>query len=190
MMPTWARPATIVFSPAPCPCTSADGLSTRRYSAGRLNCLPSSNLISSRFSAFFRRSSTGQGGAAFKAGRSPLADRRQAFHGDFVITQGARLVDQHDRDAVADRIGEPRLLADQLLRRAVIAQRPLGQWTDQDLQQFRIDVGGFVHAVLRALFRMLARCGQCRVPPLSSDEKPWFGLTAAISTSAINSRAR
>src|SRR3981189_1707009 len=151
MMPTWARPATIVFSPAPCPCTSADGLSTRRYSAGRLNCLPSSKLISSRFSAFFRRSSTGQGGAAFKAGRSPLADRRQTLHRDLVITQGARLVDQHDRDAVADRIGEPRLLADQLLRRAVIAQRPLGQWADQDLQQFRIDVGGFVHPVLRAL---------------------------------------
>src|SRR6202043_2880996 len=134
MMPTWARPATIVLSPAPCPCTSADGLSTRRYSAARLNCLPSSKLISSRFSAFFRRSSTGQGAAVFKTGRSPLGDRRQALHRDLVVAQGARLVDQHDRDAVADRIGEPGLLANQLPRRAVIAERPLGQWTDQDLQ--------------------------------------------------------
>src|SRR5258705_3147461 len=130
MVPTWARRATIVFSPAACPCTSADGLSTRRYSGGRLNSLPSSKLISSRFSAFFRRSSTGQGGAAFKARCSPLADRRQTLHRDFVITQGARLVDQHDRDAVADRIGETRLLADHLLRRTVLAQRALRRLTD------------------------------------------------------------
>src|ERR1700730_120648 len=150
MMPTWARPATIVLSPAPCPCTSADGLSTRRYSAGRLNCLPSSKLISSRFSAFFRRSSTGQGAPVFKTRRSPLGDRRQALGRDLVVAPGARLVDQHDRDAVADRISEPRLLADQLPRRAVIAQRPLGQWTDQDFQQLRVDVGGFVHVALQA----------------------------------------
>src|SRR5438105_12190328 len=157
MMPTWARPATIIFSPGPCPCTSADGLSTRRYSAGRLNSLPSSKRISSRFSAFFRRSSTGQGAAVLKARCSPVADRRQALGGDLVLPQGARLVDQHDRNAVADRISEPRLVADQLLRRAVIAQWALGQGTNQDFQQFRINVGWFVHAVLRALFRMLAR---------------------------------
>src|ERR1700736_4370237 len=130
MMPTWARPATIVFSPAPWPCTSADGLSTRRYSAGRLNVLPSSKLISSRFSARFSRSSTGQGAlslmAATHSGASPLADRRQPLCRELVVAQRARLVDQHDRDAVADRIGQPRLLADQFLRRAVIAQRPLG----------------------------------------------------------------
>src|SRR3954447_24922172 len=187
MMPTWTRPATIVFSPGPWPCTSADGLSTRRYSAGRLNSLPSSKRISSRFSVFFRRSSTGQGVLVFKARCSPVADRRQPLGGDLILPQGARLVDQHDRNAVADRVREPRLLADQLLRRAVIAQRALGQGTNQDFQQFRIDVRGFVHAVLRALRLPIARAGQCRDAPLSSDEKPWFGLTAAISTSAINS---
>src|SRR5207248_6263773 len=157
MIPIWARPATIVFSPGPWPCTSADGLSTRRYSAGRLNSLPSSKRISSRFSAFFRRSSTGQGAAVFKARCSPLADRRQALGGDLVLAQGARLVDQHDRDAVADRIGEPRLLADQFLRGAIIAQRPLGQGTDQDFQQLGVDVGRFVHIVLRILLPMIPR---------------------------------
>src|SRR5438067_2528423 len=126
MMPTWARPATIVFSPAPCPCTSADGLSTRRYSAARLNFLPLSKVTSSRFSARFRRSSIGQGMPVFTAPGSPFADRRQPLARDFVLAQCARLVDQHDRDAVADRIGEPGFLADQFLRRAVIAQRPLG----------------------------------------------------------------
>src|SRR5207248_2173075 len=156
MIPIWARPATIVFSPGPWPCTSADGLSTRRYSAGRLNSLPSSKRISSRFSAFFRRSSTGQGAAVFKARCSPLADRRQALGGDLVFAQGARLIDQHDRDAVADRVGEPRFLADQLLRGAIIAQRSFGQRADQNLQQLRIDVGGFVHIGLRALHGILA----------------------------------
>src|SRR5215470_11455940 len=110
MMPTCARPATTVFSPAPCPCTSADGLSTRRYSAGRLNFLPLSKLTSSRFSARFRRSSTGQGASAIALGY-----RRQPLRVAFVVAHGARLVDQHDRDAVADRIGEARLLADQFL---------------------------------------------------------------------------
>src|ERR1700680_34198 len=146
MMPTWARPAMIVFSPGPCPCTSADGLSTRRYSAGRLNWRPSSKAMSSRFSARFRRSSTGQGAAgvteaALCRARSRRRQFRQALRAEFVVAQGPRLVDQHDRDAVADRIGEPRLFADQLLRCAVIAQRPLGQRADQDLEQLRVDLG-------------------------------------------------
>src|SRR5205814_4186523 len=152
MIPTWARPATIVFSPAPWPCTSAEGLSTLRYSAGRLNFLPSSNAISSRLAARFKRNSTGQGASAIA-----LGDGRQPLAGDLVLAQGARLVDQHDRDAIADRIGEPGLLADQFLRGAIIAQRPLGQGTDQDFQQLGVDVGGFVHIVLRMLDRKSTR---------------------------------
>src|SRR5438105_14218054 len=105
MIPTWARPATIVFSPAPCPCTSAEGLSTLRYSAGKLNCLPSSNAISSRLAARFNRNSTGQGAADFTTSRSPFSDRRQPLPGELVVAQGARLIHQHDRDAVADRVG-------------------------------------------------------------------------------------
>src|SRR5947209_6207452 len=153
MMPTWARPAMIVFSPGPWPCTSADGLSTRKYSAGRLNWRPSSKVMSSRFSARFRRSSTGQGeagvmGAALSFARSRRRQFRPAPRGEFVVAQGARLVDQHDRNAIADRISEPRLLADQLLRLTVVAQRPLGQRADQDFQQLRVDLRRFVHAAL------------------------------------------
>src|SRR5438309_1060030 len=145
-MPTCARSATMRFSPGPCPCTSADGLSTRRYSAGRLNLLPSSNSISRRFAARFSRNSTGHGPLSLIMPRSWLArGRRQAGLALLVAfllrAQGPRLVDQHDRNAVADRIGEPGLLADQLLRRAVVAQPPLGQRTDEDFEKFRIDVG-------------------------------------------------
>src|SRR5438132_1694214 len=124
MIPTCARPATNVFCPGPCPCTSADGLSTRRYSAGRLNRLPSSKATSSSFSAFLRRSSTGQRVAPPVF--TPALSRRRAADRLLVVAQLPRLVDQHDRDAVADRIGEPRLLADQLLGFAVVAQRRLG----------------------------------------------------------------
>src|ERR1700730_14626809 len=129
MMPTWARPGTNVFWPGPCPCTSADGLSTRRYSAGRENRLPSSKAISRTFSAFLRRNSVGQRPSALEAIRA-LHRLGQPLHRGFVVAQRARLVDQHNRDAVADRIGEPGLLADQLLRGAVVAQRRLGQRTD------------------------------------------------------------
>src|SRR5882762_6308328 len=189
MMPTWARPATIVFSPGPCPCTSADGLSTRRYSAGRLNCRPSSKLMSSRFSARLRRNSTGQvaagvTGAALGRTRSRRRQLRPALRGDLVVAQRARLVDQHDRDAVADRIGEPGLFADQLLRGAVVAQRSLGQRADQDLQELRVDFGRLVHGLLP-----IGGGDQWRVPPVASPKDP-VGLIAAISTNAINSRAR
>src|SRR5580704_9845923 len=111
MIPTWMRPGTITFCPGPWPCTSADGLSTRKYSAGRLNFLPSSNSISSRFSARIRRSCTGQGALFTRSSNLRL--------GFFVVAEAASLVDEHDRDAVADRIGEPGLVADQLLRDAV-----------------------------------------------------------------------
>src|SRR5438067_5661392 len=141
-MPTWARSATSVFCPGPCPWTSADGLSTRRYSAGRLKLLPSSKETSSRFSARLRRSWIGQGAPL------PALIAGSRLRRPLVVPQLARLVDQHDRNAVADRIGEPRLLADQLLRLAVVAQRRLGQRTDQNLQQFRIDLGGFFHGRL------------------------------------------
>src|ERR1700733_11475504 len=132
MMPTWMRPGTITFCPGPWAWTSAEGLSTRKYSAGRLNFLPSSNSISSRFSARIRRSWTGQGalsGIAARLGRLFL-----------VVAEAARLVDQHDRDAVADRVGEAGLVADQLLGRAVVAQRRLGQRAGPGLQELGVDV--------------------------------------------------
>ena len=59
-----------------------------------------------------------------------------------ILVQGPRLVDQHDRDAVANGIGQPGLITDQFLLFRVVAQGRLGQRTDQDLQQFGIDAGG------------------------------------------------
>src|SRR5690348_14297340 len=53
--------------------------------------------------------------------------------------QFPRLVDQHDRDAVADRIGEPGLVADKFLPRFVIAKRALGQRADEDFQELAVD---------------------------------------------------
>src|ERR1700730_3665019 len=47
--------------------------------------------------------------------------RRQTFGCGLVIAERARLVDEHDRDAVADRVGQPRILADQLLGFAIVA---------------------------------------------------------------------
>src|SRR5215472_4003483 len=129
MIPTCARPATSVFCPGPCPCTSADGLSTRRYSAGRRKWLPSSKTTSSSFSTFFSRSSTGQCVVPSAFTRSP-SRRRRGLARHLVVAQPTRLVDQHNRDAVADRIGEPRLLANQLLGLAVVAQRRFAQRAD------------------------------------------------------------
>ena len=88
----------------------------------------------------------GRPGVVIGAHRRPArAGRLVGAHrlGDrLVLVQRPRLVHQHDRDAVADRIGEPGLLADQLLALAVVAQRPLGQRADQHFQQLGIDRGG------------------------------------------------
>src|SRR3982074_883376 len=46
---------------------------------------------------------------------------------------------QHDRDAIADRIGQFGGTRNQFLPRCVELQRTLGQGADQDFQQFGID---------------------------------------------------
>src|ERR1700676_2079738 len=150
-MPTWARPWTSCFWAGLWPCTSAEGLSTRRYSAGRRNRSPSSKSISSAFSAVFSRISTGQCTVSnppqlfAAAPPMPAPSQRRRWRmalGERAlrVAQRAGLVDEHDRNAVADRIGETGLVADQLLRRPVIAQRPLGQRADQDLQELGVDI--------------------------------------------------
>src|SRR5262249_32787334 len=53
--------------------------------------------------------------------------------------QPACFLGQHDRDAVADRIGELGLAGDQLLFGRVIFKRPFGDRAHEDFQQFRID---------------------------------------------------
>src|SRR5690606_16775637 len=127
--------------PGPWPCTSAEGLSTRRNSAGRVNEAPSSNVTVRVFAARLTRSSIGQGwlSACIAAALLRPAPRAPRFRDALVLVQGARLVDQHERNAVADRIGEARLLAEQLLARAVVAQRPLGQRTDQKVEELGVD---------------------------------------------------
>src|SRR3990170_4543340 len=53
--------------------------------------------------------------------------------------QPARFLRQHDRNAVADRIGQLGLARDQFLLGGVVFQRGLGQRADQDFQQLGID---------------------------------------------------
>src|SRR3954452_16047069 len=56
------------------------------------------------------------------------------------IGELAGLLGQHDRHAVADRIGEAGGAADQLSGGPVILQRRAGDRTDQHLEQARIDL--------------------------------------------------
>src|SRR5258705_4011583 len=55
------------------------------------------------------------------AGAHTGSSGRRRLRRYLIVAQPACLVDQHDRDAVTDRIGEPRLLADQFLGFAVVA---------------------------------------------------------------------
>src|SRR5229473_7009570 len=69
-----------------------------------------------------------------------------------------RLFRQHDRDAVADRIGEFCRTRDQLLLGGVKLERTFGQRTDQDFQQLWID----------GAFEALGRGGHALVSGLGS----------------------
>ena len=67
--------------------------------------------------------------SARRRGSRAASRRRYAVIGPHLardalaVVERARLVDQHDRDAVADRVGQASLLADQLVASAVVAQR-------------------------------------------------------------------
>src|SRR5262245_62057978 len=129
-MATFSLPVTVISWPGAWPFTSALGLSTRRYSAERRKRDPSSKVISRMRPPGLRRISCGQGSA------------------DSVVIQLPGFFDQHDGDAVADRVGEARGAGDQLLALGVIDQRLLGQGADQDLQQFGIDAADHCGPVL------------------------------------------
>src|SRR5947209_8084137 len=62
-MVTLRFPPTVLRCASECPCTSADGLATRKSSAGSANVLPSSNVTASARRSFTRRISTGHAGA-------------------------------------------------------------------------------------------------------------------------------
>src|ERR1700757_4651572 len=80
---------------------------------------------------------------AFVAGKPP-----HTFP-DHALVDLARLFRQHDRDAVADRIGELCGARDQLLPRGVELQRSLGDRAHQDFEQFW--VGGALGVVGRRI---------------------------------------
>src|SRR5215213_4503371 len=77
-----------------------------------------------------------------------------------VSVEPPRLFRQHDRDAVADWVGELGRARDQLLLLCVILERALGQRADQDFQKLRIDAAsgtfGGVHG--KALLRHARIC--------------------------------
>src|SRR5262249_24536890 len=60
----------------------------------------------------------------------------------FWLFQRTRFLRQHDRDAVADRIGQLCRAGNQLLLLRVVFQRALGQRADEDFQKFWVDTAG------------------------------------------------
>ena len=103
------------------------------------------------------------------------------------LVEFPRFLMQHNGNAVADRIGKPRGAADQLLALGIIVERRLGQGTDQDLEQLRIEaalaaarIGIFVDGSLLAG----PYAGHCiDVPEPSSRE------ASSISASATRASA-
>src|SRR5215472_10834348 len=79
------------------------------------------------------RSSTGHG---FEA--PPMSRPAALFVGEL-----AGFLGQHDRNAVADRIGESGFATDQLLPFAIVDQRRLRHRADENLEKLGIDVHGF-----------------------------------------------
>src|ERR1044071_5940119 len=104
--------------------------------------------------------------------------------------QLARLFGQHDRDAVADRVGELGGARDQLLLLGVIFEPPLGERAHENFEQFWIDAaGGTVgcHDRFRVMSGTIARLGQSYCNFVS----PSFSLLASsISVSATRISAR
>src|SRR5262249_49634177 len=68
----------------------------------------------------------------------PLHD----MHRVLWLFQRTRFLRQHDRDAVADRIGQFCRAGNQLLLLRVVFQRALGQRADEDFQKFWVDTAG------------------------------------------------
>src|ERR1041384_2367548 len=63
------------------------------------------------------------------------------------LVQPSRLFGQHDRNAVADRVGELGGARDQLLALAVVFERPLGERADENFEKLRVDArGGTIRA--------------------------------------------
>src|SRR5215510_11957627 len=59
-----------------------------------------------------------------------------------LLLQRPRFLRQHDRDAVADRIGQLGGAGNQLLLLGIVFQRALGEWADEDFQKLWVDAAG------------------------------------------------
>src|SRR6476620_2406409 len=114
--------------------------------------------------------------------------------GKHIVTsiQLARLFRQHDRYAVADRIGELGGARDQLLLLAVIFERALGERAHEDFKQFRVDARGRTvgcHDRFRMRLHTIARPRSAQ--SYCSLVSPSFSfLASSISVSATRISAR
>ena len=100
---------------------------------------------------------------------------------DRLLLQPPRFFFKQDRDAVADREGELRRVADELLLLAVVDQRRLGDRADEDFQKLRVD-GPAAPCV--------SRSGILFLPVYCSGAEGAFAPASAISVIAISVRAR
>src|ERR1700758_2621428 len=127
--------------------SATGGLSTPAGSVRTASMAPTGTLLSSA-EAF----------AAKAASRTAIVAR--AVRMDILVNL-ARLLRQHDRDAVADRISELGRARDQLLLGRIEFERSLGHGADQDFQELGIDgvFGAFgcdTHVRAPAICRFLA----------------------------------
>ena len=104
-----------------------------------------------------------------------------------LVVELPRLLLQHDRDAVADRIGEARGAADQLLAGLVVDERGLGARANQDLEQARIDP---VPARRPWALGLVGSWPCARLPHCSVEPEPPAPAASSISASATSTSAR
>ena len=86
-----ALPGTVLRSSAECPCTSALGLLTRRYSAGKSKCSPPSNVTVKVLLSLCRRNSVGQACASVINLRTVLCQCRLGRSRPSYESSGAKL---------------------------------------------------------------------------------------------------
>src|SRR5690606_2962443 len=75
---------------------------------------------------------------------SPLRFGRETWGRSFVRSQFSGFVDQHDRHAVADGVGEAGAFADQFLALAIVAPRFSRRRADEHFQELGIDLAHWI----------------------------------------------
>src|SRR5262249_35387470 len=95
-----------------------------------------------------------------------------------------RLVGEHDRDTVTDRVGELGGAADQLLALGVVFERRLGERTDQDLEKLRVDDAGRADGIAHPS----PHCNE-RLPPPSLRASDVSVIATSVSARLLRSGA-